>query len=91
MATVFYISFGIIAYTYIGYPLLIFLFAQVVKPFHKRAVKKIDDSQDLPTVTIIIAAYNELNYLEAKIKNTLSLEYPKEKKCIGRPQYSNVT
>lgn len=82
MATVFYISFGIIAYTYIGYPLLIFLFAQVVKPFHKRAVKKIDDSQDLPTVTIIIAAYNELNYLEAKIKNTLSLEYPKEKKCI---------
>jgi cellulose synthase/poly-beta-1,6-N-acetylglucosamine synthase-like glycosyltransferase len=82
MATVFYISLGIITYTYIGYPLLIFLVAQMVKPFRKRVVKRFDDSQDSPTVTIIIAAYNELNYLEAKIKNTLSLEYPNERKLI---------
>ncbi len=82
MATVFYISLGIIAYTYMGYPLLIFLVAQIVKPFRNRKVKKFDDSQDVPMVTIIIAAYNELNYLEAKIKNTISLEYPKERKSI---------
>lgn len=82
MATVFYISLGIITYTYVGYPILIFLVAQMVKPFRKRVVKRFDDSQDSPTVTIIIAAYNELNYLEAKIKNTLSLEYPKERKLI---------
>lgn len=82
MATVFYISLGIIAYTYIGYPLLFFLVAQIVKPFRNRTEKKFDDSQDVPMVTIIIAAYNELNYLEAKIKNTLSLEYPKERKSI---------
>lgn len=82
MATVFYISLGIIAYTYMGYPLLIFLVAQIVKPFRNRTVKKFDDSQDVPMVTIIIAAYNELNYLEAKIKNTISLEYPKERRSI---------
>lgn len=79
MATLFYISLGVIAYTYIGYPLLIFLVAQMVKPFRKGGAQKFDDS---PMVTIIIAAYNELNYLEAKIKNTLSLEYPKERKSI---------
>jgi cellulose synthase/poly-beta-1,6-N-acetylglucosamine synthase-like glycosyltransferase len=82
MATVFYISLGIIAYTYMGYPLLIFLVAQIVKPFRNRKVKKFDDSQDVPMLTIIIAAYNELNYLEAKIKNSISLEYPKERKSI---------
>ncbi len=82
MATVFYISLGIIAYTYMGYPLLIFWVAQIVKPFRNRKVKEFDDSQDVPMVTIIIAAYNELNYLEAKIKNTISLEYPKERKSI---------
>jgi poly-beta-1,6-N-acetyl-D-glucosamine synthase len=82
MANLFYISIGIIAYTYIGYPFLIFLVSKMVEPFRKWKVKKFDDSLDSPMVTIIIAAYNELNYLEAKIKNTLSLEYPKEKKSI---------
>lgn len=82
MVNLFYISIGIIAYTYIGYPFLIFLVSKMVELFRKRKVKKIDDSLDSPMVTIIIAAYNELNYLEAKIKNTLSLEYPKEKKSI---------
>lgn len=82
MATVFYISLGIIAYTYMGYPLLIFLVARIVKPFRNRKVKEFDDSQDVPMVTIIIAAYNELNYLEAKIKNTISLEYPEERRSI---------
>ncbi|WP_209792251.1 MULTISPECIES: hypothetical protein, partial [Campylobacter] len=76
MANLFYISIGIIAYTYIGYPFLIFLVSKMVEPFRKWKVKKFDDSLDSPMVTIIIAAYNELNYLEAKIKNTLSLEYP---------------
>lgn len=82
MATVFYISLGVIVYTYMGYPLLIFLVAQIVKPFRNRTVKKLDDSQDVPMVTIIIAAYNELYDLDAKIKNTLSLEYPNERKAI---------
>ena len=82
MATLFYISIGIIIYTYIGYPVLIFLVAQIVKPFRKRKEKILDYSPDLPHITIIIAAYNELDYLEAKIKNTLSLKYPAQKKSI---------
>lgn len=78
----FYISLGVIAYTYIGYPLLIFLVAQIVKPFHKRGGEMLNSSQDLPHITIVIAAYNELDYLEAKIKNTLALKYPTQRKSI---------
>jgi len=33
---------------------------------------------DLPTVTLIVAAFNEADCMEAKIKNTLALNYPDE-------------
>lgn len=82
MVILFYIFLGIIAYTYIGYPLLILLVGQMIQLFRKRAEKKVDHSQNLPHITIIIAAYNEFNYLEAKIRNTLSLVYPIEKRSI---------
>ncbi|MBL0883655.1 MAG: glycosyltransferase [Chitinophagaceae bacterium] len=54
----------------------------MVKALGTGAVIKADEAQDLPMVTIIIAAYNELNDLEAKIENTLSLEYPNDRKLI---------
>ncbi|MEY4660059.1 MAG: hypothetical protein RLZZ42_11 [Bacteroidota bacterium] len=34
---------------------------------------------DLPSVTFIVAAYNEEDTIEEKIKNTLLLQYPKDK------------
>ena len=41
--------------------------------------KTIIDSSYEPEVTLFIAAYNEIDYVEAKMKNSLELEYPKEK------------
>jgi len=38
-----------------------------------------DANKELPTVTIIVAAYNEELIIEEKISNTLSIDYPKEK------------
>lgn len=37
------------------------------------------EEEYLPFVSIIIAAYNEERYIENKIKNCLSIDYPKEK------------
>lgn len=34
---------------------------------------------DYPTVTLIVAAYNEEHFIEQKIANTLALNYPKDK------------
>jgi cellulose synthase/poly-beta-1,6-N-acetylglucosamine synthase-like glycosyltransferase len=34
---------------------------------------------DLPTISVIVAAYDEENVIEEKIKNTLALDYPKDK------------
>lgn len=68
----FCVSVAALSYTYIGYPLLVFL----VSMLFPRRVKK-DEFE--PNVTIIITAYNEEIDIKAKLENTLALEYPKEK------------
>lgn len=69
----FWLSVLAVAYTYVGYPLLVFI-ASLVSP---RKVKRVDSV--FPSVTVIITAYNEERDLAAKIDNTLALDYPKDK------------
>jgi cellulose synthase/poly-beta-1,6-N-acetylglucosamine synthase-like glycosyltransferase len=69
----FWISVGALFYTYIGYPLLVALMS-FLRP---RPVSR--EESMIPPVTVIITAYNEERDLEAKILNTLALDYPKEK------------
>jgi len=40
---------------------------------------KENNSTDNPEVTLFIAAYNEINYIDKKVSNSISLNYPKEK------------
>jgi len=76
MEVMFWIFFGIIGYIFFGYPTLVFL----VSKFVKRLVRKKPNTQDqLPTVTLIIAAYNEAMVIKKKIENTLAIDYPKDK------------
>lgn len=65
----FWLSTFIIFYTYVGYPVILYLMAKA----RNRAVKK---EEIFPTVSLIIAAYNEENGIEDKIKNCLNLDYP---------------
>jgi cellulose synthase/poly-beta-1,6-N-acetylglucosamine synthase-like glycosyltransferase len=62
----------LIAYTYIGYPLLVFVLSRLFS----RPVRQDDFT---PKVSVIIAAHNEELNLGAKIENTLALDYPREK------------
>ena len=67
---VFWLSVLGLFYTYLGYPILLALIdIWRGKPVRQR--------EYTPTVTVIIAAYNEERDLAAKIENTLSLDYPK--------------
>lgn len=58
-------------YVYVGFPLLLTLLRRFAR--HPVARKPIT-----PTVTLLVAAYNEADVIEAKIRNTLALEYPSE-------------
>lgn len=75
---IFWVLLSIVVYTYIGYGILLYLIIKTRRLFKigKRTV--INNSYE-PEVTLFIAAYNEKDYVAAKMKNTLQLEYPAEK------------
>ncbi len=76
MEAIFWISVGLIFYTFIGYPILITLLSRVTK--NQKGQKELD-WEDLPPVTLMIAAYNEEDIIKDKIENSLKLTYPKDK------------
>ena len=65
-------SAGAVVLTAIGYP----LFLGIVGPLVRRKPLR---GTDEPTVTLIIAAYNEEAVIEKKLLNSLALDYPREK------------
>lgn len=75
MEILFWILLTIIIYTYLGYGILI---GVIVKLF---GLKTKDNSElkDFPPVTLFIAAYNEKDFVDIKVKNSFELDYPKDK------------
>ena len=69
---VFIAAIAVMAFIYIGYPALMFALSLVLR----RPVRRADIT---PRVTVIIAAYNEERDIAAKLKNTLALDYPRER------------
>jgi cellulose synthase/poly-beta-1,6-N-acetylglucosamine synthase-like glycosyltransferase len=67
----FWLSAALAFYVYAGYPLLLAILRRVAKrPVAKRSVE--------PSVSLLVAAYNEADVIEAKIRNALALDYPAE-------------
>ena len=73
----FWILLFIVFYAYIGYGILLFL---LVKTKRLLGPAKVESGLPYePDVTLFIAAYNEKDFVAGKIKNSLELDYPKEK------------
>jgi hypothetical protein len=73
MKPLFWISVVFPLYVYIGFPLLLWL---VPAPAFRRAMRK----QPIePSVSLLVAAYNEAAAIAEKIRNSLALDYPAEK------------
>jgi cellulose synthase/poly-beta-1,6-N-acetylglucosamine synthase-like glycosyltransferase len=66
------ISVVLIAYTYAGYPALVYVLSRAFG----RRVKAADIT---PKISVIIAAYNEERDIARKIEETLALDYPEGK------------
>lgn len=63
-------------YTYVGYGLIIYILS---KSWGKNTAPEVPLENDLPVVTLLVAAYNEENYIIQKIENSLALNYPADK------------
>lgn len=69
----FWFSAVFILYAYPGYPAVVWLIS-----LFKSQRRRPPTSSGFPTVSLLISAYNEKAVIEEKIKNSLSLTYPKE-------------
>ena len=76
MIYLFWISIIGIIYTFIGYPLSLYI---ISKLFKIKKIEKWDNIEEYPEVTYIIAAYNEEKNIRKKLENTVLLDYPKKK------------
>lgn len=68
----FWICVGLVAYIYVGYPACVFLLSS----FYRQRTNK---SLFVPTVTVVISAYNEESEIEATVMNKLNQEYPADR------------
>jgi len=73
MIILFWILTGLIFYAYVGYPIVLFLISTLFGRHHHR------DDSFLPTMSLLIPAYNEEAIIGAKIENALALDYPEGK------------
>lgn len=73
---IFWIGLILVLYTYVGYGLLIYIFS-AIKGLQKPP--QIVPDEELPEVTLLIAAYNEERFITSKIQNSFSLDYPSQK------------
>lgn len=84
----FWCSLGIVIYTYIGYGILLYILVRIKELFRSASRPELPD--ELPAVTLFIAAYNEEKVIEEKMANCDGLDYPKDKlKIIWMTDGSN--
>jgi cellulose synthase/poly-beta-1,6-N-acetylglucosamine synthase-like glycosyltransferase len=75
-AVAFWLCLAALAFAYVGYPLLIWVLAGC---FGRPAAPPAESDADLPTVSLLIAAYNEEVVIEERLQNALALDYPRHK------------
>ena len=70
----------IVFYTYIGYGILLYIIIRLKRLFLGNPRKTVlPPDEELPDITLLICAYNEEDVVAEKMKNTLALDYPKDK------------
>ena len=79
MEIIFWILFLVVTYTFAGYAVLLALFLYFKKAFWVEKIRTLPPYPSLPEVCLFVTAYNESDYVEAKVKNMLSLNYPSDK------------
>lgn len=69
---IFWASACVLAYVYVGYPMLVWMLGAL-------APNKVKPADLEPHVTVLITAFNEAASIRRKIENTLALDYPAAK------------
>ena len=80
LKVLFWVCLFIVFYTYLGYGMLLYLIIRIKRLVKGRpAPTPIPSDEELPTMTLMICAYNEQDVVAEKMQNTRALDYPKDK------------
>ncbi|MDR1170970.1 MAG: glycosyltransferase family 2 protein [Bacteroidales bacterium] len=74
LTVLFWLSIFIVCYAYAGYAVLLWLMVRIKEAVKGKRVQHAVG--DYPEVTLLVAAYNEKDCVDAKVKNSMELEYP---------------
>lgn len=72
----FWTSLALVVYTYFGYGLIVFLLVKLRRFFSANKALQTTAIASQPSVSLIVAAYNEADCIEEKIQNSLQQNYP---------------
>ncbi|MFY9647351.1 MAG: glycosyltransferase family 2 protein [Terriglobales bacterium] len=72
MTRLFWIATGFVVYVYFGYPVLLWALQAVFRGAPRKEPGE-------PSVSLLVAAYNEAAVIADKIRNALALDYPADK------------
>ena len=73
VAILFWLSVVLLVYTHAGYPLTLWALTRFKRTPPART------GGELPSVSLVVAAYDEEDVIAAKVRNALELEYPRER------------
>lgn len=74
VAVVFWAAVGLLVYTHLGYPLALAALARL-----RGRPPAAPAPAEAPSVSLIVAAHDEQEVIEAKVANALALDYPRER------------
>jgi cellulose synthase/poly-beta-1,6-N-acetylglucosamine synthase-like glycosyltransferase len=72
------VSLGSILYVLIGYPAGAIVLSRIFGDDRRLVV----DNADLPSVTVVVAAYNEEAVIADRLENLLSIDYPRDRLSV---------
>jgi cellulose synthase/poly-beta-1,6-N-acetylglucosamine synthase-like glycosyltransferase len=80
-AVLFWLSAGLLVYTHIGYPLALWALVRLRGRTRDLRLERptLIEEEDLPTVSLIVPAYDEEEVIADKVANALALDYPRER------------
>jgi cellulose synthase/poly-beta-1,6-N-acetylglucosamine synthase-like glycosyltransferase len=77
MQILFWAMILLVFYTFVGYGMVLWMLVKIKEFLHKPQPPK--DPEEWPEVTLLVAAWNEEEMVDAKVENSLQLDYPAEK------------
>ena len=92
LAIVFWVCVGLLLYTHLGYAALLVVLARLRR---RPAASSTQPGGELPTVSVIVAAYAEQDVIASRVANLLALDYPRDRlevivACDGSPDATSL-